>query len=69
MTLSYCNECKKIMFGGLFPSADKDITLFNCRYCGGVTCTESKDYEFDLIDHDIILRNESIKLQRRKYEK
>jgi len=69
MTFSYCGECKKIMLGGFFPSADKDITLFNCRSCGGVTCMETKDYEFDLIDHDILLRNESIKLQREIYKR
>lgn len=68
MTFEYCGECKKIMIGGYFASADKDVKLFLCRYCSGVTAIESKKYEFNLMDHDIRLRGEAIRLQMQYYK-
>lgn len=68
MIFAYCGECKKIMLGGYFPSNDKDIKIFQCVECSGLTCTENKNYEFDFINHDVKLRSEGVRLQNNKYK-
>jgi hypothetical protein len=54
--------------GGYFPSNDKDIKIFHCRICSGLTSTDTKKYEFDLMEHDVNLRGEAIRLQIQYYK-
>jgi len=69
MTFEYCETCKKVTFGGCFPSATLSIKVFLCSICNAITYMvymETSDDEA-LID-DIELRNEAIKLQLQYYK-